>query len=223
MSTNNIGDNPYAPGVVHDAYLPDQLIAGAQPIVTQPIILNSGTLKRGTVLGRQSVEHAELFAVAGNTGNPTFSGISTNGARVGDFAIVMTDATHFTVTDPEGVALAAGVFGTAYSQNGLNFTITAGGAACVAGDKFTGRVYAATGQYIKSVATATDGSQNPSAILADDVDASAGPVATGAYLTGEFNSRAIIIDASWTISTVRGALRAFGIFIKSSVSAADPS
>jgi hypothetical protein len=80
-----------------------------------------------------------------------------------------------------------------------------------------------SGLYILSVATATDGSQVPAAILADYSDASAGAVTAGAYLMGEFNANAVIYDPSWTLTPLTVALRNFDIFLKSSVSAADPS
>ena len=80
------------------------------------------------------------------------------------------------------------------------------------------------GKYIKSVKSASDGSQVPTAILADDTDASGGDV-VGApvYLMGEFNGNKLVIDASWTVTTVTTALRPSSIFVKSAVSAADPS
>src|SRR5581483_5468749 len=196
LSTNNYGDNPFQPGVVQDSYQPDQLIAGNQPIETQPIILAAGALKRGTVLGAKSPQGIVAVAGASNTGN---------------------------VTVPEGNALPNLTVGSAYSQSGLGLTITAGGTAFVAGDTFTLESFDATGQYIESVAGASDGSQTPVAILADDADASAGPVTAGAYLTGDFNARKLIYDASWTVATLRAALRPYGIFVKDTVSASDPS
>lgn len=224
LSTTNFGDNPFAPGIAQDAYIPDQLIAGQQPIVTQPIILKSGTLKRGTVLGALSPQGIVAVAGAANTGNGVVSGLSRGaGSKEGNYVLVATDATHFSVTDPEGIAMPALATGAAYAQQGLAVTVTVGGTAYVAGDTITLESFDATGQYIESVKTASDGSQTPTAILIDDADASAGPITTGAYLTGEFNARAIIFDASWTVSTVRDALRASGIFVKSSVSATDPT
>ena len=224
LSTTNFGDNPFSPGVVQDAYIPDQLIAGQQPIVTQPIILKSGTLARGAVLGALSPQGIVAVATVGNTGNGTVGSLSrTTGSKEGNYILTAVDATHFTVVDPEGVAQSNLTVGSAYSVSGLNLTITAGGAAFVAGDSFTLESFDATGQYILSVSSASDGSQTPVAVLVDAADASAGPVTTGAYLTGEFNSRALIYDTSWTVATLRAALRPSGIFVKSSVSAADPS
>jgi hypothetical protein len=75
-------------------------------------------------------------------------------------------------------------------------------------------VVTASGGYQLSVKTATDGSEVPSAILVDDVDATAGDVLGGVYLMGEFNGHRIIIDNSWTVETVAQALRPSSIFIR---------
>ncbi len=80
-----------------------------------------------------------------------------------------------------------------------------------------------TGDFILSMAVATDGSQNPKAILADNADASGGPVIAPVYLAGEFNTDKLIFDPSWTIATLISALRAASIYLKSAVVSADPS
>lgn len=82
------------------------------------------------------------------------------------------------------------------------------------------------------LAKQSDGSYKPatstgptaSAILADDVDTTSGTASNGGvYLTGEFNQRALIVDPSVTIATIAPLLRLCSIFIKPSVSAADPT
>lgn len=75
-------------------------------------------------------------------------------------------------------------------------------------------VVTASGSYQLSVKTATDGSQVPSAILVDDVDATAGDVQGGVYLMGEFNGHRIITDSSWTANDIKAALRPFSLFIR---------
>lgn len=80
-----------------------------------------------------------------------------------------------------------------------------------------------SGNYILSVKTASDGSQVPAAILADTADASGGAVFAPVYLMGEFNSNAISFDASWTVAALKAAMRSFSIFLKTCVSAADPT
>ena len=135
LATTSIGENSQTPGVAAEIFLPDQLVAGNQKIVTDTVTLGAGTLPRGAVLGQ----------------------------------------------------------------------ITA------------------SGNFVLSVKTAADGSQNPIAVLADGADASAGAVLCGVYLTGELNANALTFDASWTAATLKPALRPLGIFLKSVVSAADPT
>ncbi|HDT0812527.1 TPA: head decoration protein [Enterobacter ludwigii] len=127
MTVNQIGNNPWRPGMVQDVYVPDQLVSGPLQLVTDTKTITGGkAYKRGTVLG----------------------------------------------------------------------------------------VVTASGGYQLSVKTATDGSEVPSAILVDDVDATAGDVQGGVYLMGEFNGHRIIIDNSWTVETVAQALRPSSIFIR---------
>lgn len=74
----------------------------------------------------------------------------------------------------------------------------------------------ASGKYTACVKTATDGSENPVAILADNVDASSADQTGGVYLMGEFNQNRITLDASWTIAGMKAALRPLAIFLKDS-------
>jgi hypothetical protein len=66
------------------------------------------------------------------------------------------------------------------------------------------------GQYVPCVATATDGSQVPTAILAEDVDTSTTGTnwekAKYAYRSGSFNSALVVFDPSWTLSAITAAL-----------------
>lgn len=225
LTPSSILDNPQQPGIQADVYIPDQLIADAKNLVSQPIVLLSGTLSRGTVLGQQNSSPITAAAKAGNTGNGTIGSLSVGASvKIGVYTAIATDATHFAVTDPEGNAVGTATAGTAFSTGAqVLFTITSGGTAFVAGDEFDITVSDATGGYIECVKTAVDGSQNPVAILADDADASAGPVTTGGYVMGEFNGAALTFDASWNLATLTSAARAYGIFIKSSVSGVSPA
>ena len=225
LTPSSILDNPQQPGVQADVYIPDQLIVDAKNLVSQPIILGAGTLQRGTVLGQQTSNPIEAAAAAGNTGTGTIGTLSVGASPdVGTYTAVATDATHFTVTDPEGNALGTATAGAAFSAGGeIGFTITAGGTAFVAGDSFNITVSDAVGTYIECVKNASDGSQTPVAILADYADASGGPVTTGAYVMGEFNGNALTFDASWTLATLTAAARANGLFIKSAAHAASPA
>lgn len=229
LSVSTIGDNPQQPGINAETYIPDQLIAGNLKLVSQDITLDAGTLVRGTVLGQKTLGAAA--GVAGkpaggaNTGTGVISAVTVGAnAQLGNYVLTALSATDFQVVAPNGDRLAEATAAIAYADQ-INFTITAGGTAFVAGDGFTVTLAAGDGNFIESVATATDGSQNPVAILVDVADASGGPVATGAYVMGEFNENAITFDPSWTLATLTTALRknAPGIFLKNSVSAADPT
>ena len=68
-----------------------------------------------------------------------------------------------------------------------------------------GRV-TASGKYIPCKATATDGSQNPTAVLAADTDAGSADAETAAYFEGEFAFQLMTIDVSWTLSALGAAL-----------------
>lgn len=97
-------------------------------------------------------------------------------------------------------------------------TILAGAAATYKRGTVLG-VVTASGKYTLSVETATDGSQVPQAILADDVNATATDVLAGVYLMAEINQNRITFDSSWTLATLKPALRPFGIFLRDSVQA----
>lgn len=77
-------------------------------------------------------------AAGANTGNGTMGTVTLNtlATQIGNYALVYTDATHFTVTAPDGTS-ATGVNGSAFSALGIGFTMTTGGTGMVAGDGFT--------------------------------------------------------------------------------------
>jgi len=227
LSVTTAGPNPQTPGISAQLFIPDQLIAGPLQIVSDVVTVASGVLKRGTVLG-QAPTAVAAAAGATNTGNGTCATLSVGaGVESGLYTLVATSATVFTVAGPDGTAMPNATVGTAYKSAGINFTLTAGGTAFVSGDTFT--ITVAPGGYIKSVKTAVDGSQFPSVVLADDVDASSGAVAgVPVYLSGEFNANAMLVDTSWGaavadwLPVVSQQLRRFGIYVKTSVTAADP-
>lgn len=132
MSSQEIGDNPWSPGMQSSTYVPDQLIGNNLPLVTDTVMV-SGTapLERGTVLGQVT----------------------------------------------------------------------------------------ASGEYVLSVKTASDGSENPSAILVDYTDPTSGAVSAGIYQMGMFNQNRIIFDASWTVAELKDALRPLSIFLRDSLQA----
>lgn len=114
-----------------------------QGTLTGAVKVYAGTLLGLTTTGTT----ATSAAGAGNTGNGTMGAVTliTTPAQVGAYALAYTDATHFTVTAPDG-ASATGTNGVAFSALGIGFTMTAGGTPMVAGDGFTITVTAKTGK-----------------------------------------------------------------------------
>jgi hypothetical protein len=227
VTTLNVSDNPQVPVSVQQAYLPDQLIAGDKKLVTEvaATVTGAAPLKRGQVLGLMSSGAVGApVAKAGNTGNAVISAITKGpNYQPGTYAIVYSSATAYTLKDPFGNVVASGVNGP-FTSTHLNFTATAGTTPMVAGDTIFVTVALGTGPYKALTSGASDGSQTASAILADDVDPSAGDQRAGIYLSGEFNQRAIIYDTvNFTIDALRPALRTVSIHLKTSLSAADPT
>jgi len=80
-----------------------------------------------------------------------------------------------------------------------------------------GRV-TASGKYKIYQSGSGDGSENPVAILAEDVDASAADKEGIIYTTGEFNKDALIFDGADTFNTaVEDALRQLNIHGKGNI------
>lgn len=109
-------------------------------------------------------------------------------------------------------------------------TVNFGGSTTYPRGQVVGMI-TATGVWIKSVKTATDGSEVPAGIVVDLVDTTTtSPNKGGVYLMGEFNYRALTYDASWGTAGSDAALLALrigvkptNIFIKTTISAADPT
>lgn len=71
----------------------------------------------------------------------------------------------------------------------------------------------ATGKYALCTSGATDGSQTPTVILAQDCDANAGDAAAIAYFQGTFNGAALIYDSTVPLQTIKDTLRGLSIMI----------
>ncbi|RWC28157.1 MAG: head decoration protein [Mesorhizobium sp.] len=138
------------------------------------VITGTAKLLNGTVLGQVAVGAAVAAAKGGNTGNATISAVTTGpGTKAGIYSVEFTAATKFDVIDPDGFKIKSGATGVAYADD-LGFTITVGATPMVAGDGFNITVAAGTKKYKALDLAAADGSQNPSAILFGEVDATAG-------------------------------------------------
>ena len=73
-----------------------------------------------------------------------------------------------------------------------------------------------TGKYKLSKTAATDGTQVPTCILADDITDSEESVEQQVYLTGEFNSRELVLGTGHTLDSIDDALLNRSIFISHS-------
>ncbi|MDI9240744.1 head decoration protein [Lysobacter sp. LF1] len=77
----------------------------------------------------------------------------------------------------------------------------------------------ADGEYALSAAEASDGSEAPSVVLAESVDATPGIREAVVYLTGDFNAARLIYGAGHTAKTVAKPLRDLSIFLHTPVQA----
>lgn len=72
----------------------------------------------------------------------------------------------------------------------------------------------ASGKFVLSASGASDGSETPDAILAEDVDASAEDKQAVVYFSGEFNENALTLGGSFTLDDIRAGLRSKSIFFR---------
>lgn len=204
---------------VYASFDPTSLFAGEKQPVHRGVVIAqaASVLKRGTVLGRQAAGGATagVKASGANTGNGTLVMDGTTPTlanyQPGVYSVRFTSATAYRVTDPTGDVLGDGANTVAFA-NQIKFVTTAGGTPFVAGDGFDVTI-AQPDKYVVSKATATDGSQVPSAIVAYDVDTTAADVVGPCYFEGEFALELLIYDGSWTADSLRAAMRANNIGI----------
>lgn len=206
----------------------DNLIAGDFPLQSIEVVIDTGDLARGTLLGkitegtRTATGAADVPAPVGAT--ITASPTATTAAKVGvhRFVCITAGATgKFRHYDPDGEVVGDAITGTEYTGGGLTLTITDSGTDPAVGEalKVTVTAAAASGKYIKSLLAATDGSQTPVAVLAEDADATSGDVTTVAYVSGGFNSNAMTFGTGHTAANTKDALQALNIYLRDSVAA----
>ena len=179
-------------------------------------------LYAGNVLGQILYATPSVPTVVG-TGTGTMSAISLGSkVKLGNYVVKFTGATAFGVTDPSGVSLTPGTALGAYTDSEINFTITAGGTAFVAGDTFTIVVAAGSLKYTSYVPANTDGSGVVAGILYGanngNVNATSGDVkCTIVVRTAEVNASELKWDASVTgaaLTTGIAGLAAIGIIAR---------
>lgn len=198
----------------------NDIVAGDFPIVTAPILLaaGSGTLTRGTVLGRKKGS-ATIAAAPGNTGDASLAAVSvTTGANAEPGTYVLTCTAEssnggtFSVVSPSGIPLANLTVASAYATSHIALTLPDG-----AEDWATGDVVLVTvvddGEWVAYDADGThDGRRVARAILAtdsvtlDDTDSTAAT----AFVTGMFRGAAL----TGADSAGRAQLAARAIFVR---------
>ena len=206
----------------YPTYDPTALYAGEGPYRSRPLTLAqagnpavpySGVTKRGTLLGRASVGSGPGSVTAAPAAGITGNGVATPdaatpvlaNASAGGYVVKFTSATAFDVYDPNGRKLSSGAVAAAYADQ-VKFAIAAGATAFIAGDSFVLTV-AAVDIYVPCVATATNGSQVPAAVLCADSDPTASAITAPGYFEGTFAFEVMTVDPSWTYATLRSALR----------------
>lgn len=211
-------------------YFPEALVVcDADDLVTINIILNNGqNLKRGALLGKFAASATVTAAAkSGNTGNGTIGSADLGvGAIEGTYRAVCevtaSNGGSFLVFDPLGVPVGKAVVGTAFSGP-VEFTISDGATDFVFGDTFNITVSNITYNYKLSGRSATDGTQIPDAILAEDCDASGGDTAGIAYITGTFNSEYMTFGSGHTVASTRETLRGKQINLLPAIPATAPA
>lgn len=210
-----------------NTFTPPKTFIRSQALLrTRKVVLSGAVFVAASVLGIVSLGSAAVAAKAGgNTGNGTFTldGSAPLGARAkpGVYTLrciaAVANGGTFRLEDPDGlvlgdVAIAAGAGGTALVNEHIRGTITDGATDFIVGDGFDVTVapapmVAGTDRAKLATAAAVDGSQDPSLVLAYDVDASAGDVEAIAYESGDFVREQLVFGAGITADSAREGLR----------------
>lgn len=103
--------------------------------------------------------------------------------------------------------LFAGDFPTATAPG-----VIASGSGVVKRGTVLGKI-TASGKYTTVDATLSNGAEDPTAVLAEDVDATSADVNGALYLTGQFNPEALIVG-SGTVASYATAMRNVSLFQK---------
>jgi hypothetical protein len=200
-------------------------------VIWNPVYEN-GTLKfpvadtyvQGTILAKKVVADAiTVEADAGNTGDGTVTLATVAGADVplaGAWNFELTAALIGKLEDPSGRIVESNIAitdGGAIVLNiaGLQFTVTDGATAFVAGDKFSLTV-ATDGDYVIYDPDGVGGAQIPTAILTiEEVATAAADVPFRALISGRVRREKLVIDDGTTVSdSVIDQLRDFTIIGK---------
>jgi hypothetical protein len=123
----------------------------------------------------------------------------------------------FAVYDPAGVMIGTYSVGAAAFATQIKFTIADGSPDFAGGDFFnvTVTIAAGSGQYVKSLAASTDGSEAVTGVLAEAITATAATT-TAMIIAGELNENALTFGTGHTADSTRDAFQAIGIILRDS-------
>jgi len=199
----------------HNAGFIVSLANGHQSIDQVQFAAGFGRILPGTVIADVPATFtASSTAGSSNVGNGTVGSFTAQPpAPAGAYTVTFSSATAFAVTNPFGVAIGAGVTGTAFGGAGVEFTITAGATAFAAGDTFSLALAWTGGGWAPLVSTTA--SPIAYAILRDLADATHN-IATAAAVvrSAEVNGFELVWDASLNVhqqDTALAALKLVGI------------
>lgn len=91
--------------------------------------------------------------------------------------------------------------------------VTVTGAAILSRGSVLGQIDG-DGRFQLSDASLTNGAELPDAILAEDIDATAGDVQAHVYIAGEFNSQELTIGSGHTLASINKPFRQRSIFLR---------
>jgi len=198
----------------------------------QGLLTSAGaeTVKRLTLLGRISVAVGAAAPGGSNTGNGTITVYSLVAGAVpivGTYQFVLTAALVGKIVDPNGNDIASDIAlndgtTTVVSAGGLQFTVTDGGTAFIAGDLFTLVVAAGSGNYVAFAIAGAAGAQIPKAVsLSEVVAAAPGDNVLGVMLEGIVRTDRIFIQGSLAgvgiTDEIKDSLRDYGILVEDAI------
>lgn len=200
------------------------IVAGGTYTTRKITVAEGEVRKAGSVLGMVGGDKeaagaagvpapaAATITAAPDAGNGTKVGVHRFECIVGGAGT----ASKWRHTDPDGVFVGIATGNTEYAGGGLSgLTITDAGTDPVAGEAFAVTVTEDedTRLWKLSAAAATDGSQTPDVILAQDVDATDGDTEALVYETVHAAGSALVLGSGHTLASIREGLRLKGITI----------
>lgn len=175
-------------------------------------VVAAAALLKGTVLGIKT-KSSVVSTPGTNTGNGVMGAITLGTqAKAGTYTLKCTaaagNAGTFQVLDPSGVALPNLTVAVAYTGGHLNMTLADGATDFIVGDTFS---IAVTGdnKYYPSVAGAVDGTNDPKAILLEDLAISTGVTATALVRSAIIEPSKLVWDSSYDLLAEKTAALAY--------------